>query len=266
MLREAPTTSSRSPGSLPATGRRSGRPTRSSGSTRKSNAAPTSSGCSPTPRCSASPAGPGRVPDEWQVITERRRPLRTLHGTTDRQDQGGGQARTHDGMIRATTRTESRNSTTRRDVAIARVAGTMDRFRGSGVRVPSQLHKTHRSAAMSEPRKRSRAWPLDTDSLDPFQASLARDRPPRAVSTSSVRPAHLGERPGYADGPGALRLHSPFGDLAELWPSDLEGTEISEGTKENYRDDSASISDPIRVLHARQNHHRPRRDFPQTAR
>ncbi len=43
-------------------------------------------------------------------------------------------------------------------------------------------------------------------------------------------------RPGYGSG-GLLSLTSPFGDLAELWLSDLEHREISDGTKQNYRDD-----------------------------
>jgi hypothetical protein len=45
-------------------------------------------------------------------------PLRTLHGPDrEEDDRGGGQARTHDGMIKQPlTRTVSRNSTTQRDV------------------------------------------------------------------------------------------------------------------------------------------------------
>jgi integrase len=43
-------------------------------------------------------------------------------------------------------------------------------------------------------------------------------------------------RPGYGGG-GVLNLSSPFTDLAELWLADLELRHISEGTKENYRDD-----------------------------
>ncbi|TYL51668.1 site-specific integrase [Nocardioides sp. BGMRC 2183] len=43
-------------------------------------------------------------------------------------------------------------------------------------------------------------------------------------------------RPGYGQG-GVLDLRSPFTDLAELWLSDLAGRDISEGTKDNYRDD-----------------------------
>jgi integrase len=43
-------------------------------------------------------------------------------------------------------------------------------------------------------------------------------------------------RPGFGQG-GVLTLRSPFGDLAELWLADLEDRDISEGTKDNYRDD-----------------------------
>jgi integrase len=43
-------------------------------------------------------------------------------------------------------------------------------------------------------------------------------------------------RPGYGNS-GTLSLRSPFGDLAELWLTELEGRDISEGTKDNYRDD-----------------------------
>lgn len=46
----------------------------------------------------------------------------------------------------------------------------------------------------------------------------------------------LTDRPGYGRG-GALGLSSPFGDLAELWLADLALRDISEGTRENYRDD-----------------------------
>ena len=67
---------------------------------------PTSSASSPTPKpCSASPALSWSKP-----TTNGRSPtaatLRRLHGPADRQTdrdrQGGGQARTHDGMIRTT--------------------------------------------------------------------------------------------------------------------------------------------------------------------
>jgi hypothetical protein len=44
-------------------------------------------------------------------------PVRAVDGQVGREDdRGGGQARTHDGMLRTLTRTVSRNSTTQRDV------------------------------------------------------------------------------------------------------------------------------------------------------
>jgi len=46
----------------------------------------------------------------------------------------------------------------------------------------------------------------------------------------------LVNRAGYGSG-GLLTVASPFGDLCELWLTDLELRDISEGTKENYRDD-----------------------------
>jgi integrase len=55
----------------------------------------------------------------------------------------------------------------------------------------------------------------------------------RAVKDLKVR---LVERPGYGRG-GHLGVSSPFGDLCDLWLADLERRDISEGTKENYRDD-----------------------------
>lgn len=55
----------------------------------------------------------------------------------------------------------------------------------------------------------------------------------RAVAELKER---LTRRPGYGQG-GVLNLRSPFVDLAELWLADLEQRHISEGTKENYRDD-----------------------------
>ncbi|QTE28630.1 tyrosine-type recombinase/integrase [Pengzhenrongella sicca] len=56
----------------------------------------------------------------------------------------------------------------------------------------------------------------------------------RAVQ-SSIKD-RLASRVGYGGG-GLLSLSSPFGDLAQLWLEDLEVRDISEGTKENYRDD-----------------------------
>lgn len=42
--------------------------------------------------------------------------------------------------------------------------------------------------------------------------------------------------PGYGSG-GRLTLASPFTDLLELWLADLELRDLTEGTRENYRDD-----------------------------
>ena len=56
---------------------------------------------------------------------------------------------------------------------------------------------------------------------------------PRAIADLKDR---LLKRPGSGQA-GVLSLRSPFGDLAELWLGDLDGRDISEGTKENYRDD-----------------------------
>ncbi|GCE77575.1 hypothetical protein [Cellulomonas biazotea] len=46
----------------------------------------------------------------------------------------------------------------------------------------------------------------------------------------------LVDRAGYGRG-GLLSVASPFGDLCDLWLADLAMREISEGTKDNYRDD-----------------------------
>ena len=56
------------------------------------------------------------------------------------------------------------------------------------------------------------------------------------AGASSLLKQRLQSRPGYGSG-GLLNLTSPFGDLAELWLADLQLREISEGTKNNYRDD-----------------------------
>lgn len=56
------------------------------------------------------------------------------------------------------------------------------------------------------------------------------------LGATSLLKERLKVRPGYGSG-GVLSLSSPFGDLADLWLVELEGREISEGTKENYRDD-----------------------------
>ncbi|MEX0428026.1 hypothetical protein AB3X52_10380 [Nocardioides sp. DS6] len=45
----------------------------------------------------------------------------------------------------------------------------------------------------------------------------------------------LVDRRGYGSA-GQLRLASPLGDLAELWLADLEAQDISETTKQGYRD------------------------------
>ncbi|HEX3930806.1 MAG TPA: hypothetical protein VHW64_08880 [Nocardioides sp.] len=57
----------------------------------------------------------------------------------------------------------------------------------------------------------------------------------RSAATSLLRDRLL-RRPGYGSG-GLLNVSSRFTDLAELWLADLELRDISEGTKENYRDD-----------------------------
>ncbi|GAB7007799.1 hypothetical protein JCM18899A_52750 [Nocardioides sp. AN3] len=55
-------------------------------------------------------------------------------------------------------------------------------------------------------------------------------------AASALLKERLKVRPGYGSD-GLLRLSSPFSDLEELWLADLELREISESTKENYRDD-----------------------------
>ena len=57
----------------------------------------------------------------------------------------------------------------------------------------------------------------------------------RSAATSLLRDRLL-HRPGYGSG-GLLNQSSPFRDLAELWLADLEMRDISDGTKEKYRDD-----------------------------
>ncbi|GAA3805647.1 tyrosine-type recombinase/integrase [Nocardioides panacisoli] len=54
-----------------------------------------------------------------------------------------------------------------------------------------------------------------------------------AVTLLKIR---LADRPGYGRD-GQLGLSSPFADLCELWLSDLAAREVTEGTKDNYRDD-----------------------------
>ncbi len=55
-------------------------------------------------------------------------------------------------------------------------------------------------------------------------------------SAEALLKGRLLDRSGYGSG-GVLSLASPFPDLAELWLADLELRDISEGTKDNYRDD-----------------------------
>lgn len=66
-----------------------------------------------------------------------------------------------------------------------------------------------------------------------------RDVSATGASTSAARnelQARLKRRTGYGSG-GLLNLSSPFSDLADLWLSELDTRQISEGTKDNYRDD-----------------------------
>ena len=55
-------------------------------------------------------------------------------------------------------------------------------------------------------------------------------------SAEALLKERLLNRSGYGTG-GLLSMSSPFGDLAELWLADLQLRDISENTKENYRDD-----------------------------
>ncbi|MBB3043693.1 tyrosine-type recombinase/integrase [Nocardioides soli] len=57
-----------------------------------------------------------------------------------------------------------------------------------------------------------------------------------ARAAEAVLKRRLADRAGYGHG-GVLSPASPFGDLCELWLADLELRDISEGTKDNYRDD-----------------------------
>ncbi|MHA7620745.1 tyrosine-type recombinase/integrase [Cellulosimicrobium cellulans] len=60
-----------------------------------------------------------------------------------------------------------------------------------------------------------------------------------ATSQRGARAAlreRLLKRDGYGHG-GVLRSSSRFSELIDLWLADLELKDLSEGTKENYRDD-----------------------------
>lgn len=79
---------------------------------------------------------------------------------------------------------------------------------------------------------RARVWVRDMDGKRrrvPATASSQR----KAEAALKVK---LTYRPGYG-GAGVLGVSSSFGELCELWLDDLELRDISEGTKENYRDD-----------------------------
>lgn len=63
------------------------------------------------------------------------------------------------------------------------------------------------------------------------------DRRARSESAAKARlRERLVDRPPYRTG-GLLDLSSSFGELAALWREDLELQKLSDGTKENYRDD-----------------------------
>ena len=57
----------------------------------------------------------------------------------------------------------------------------------------------------------------------------------RSVACASLKERLL-VRPGHGSG-GMLSLASPFGDRVKLWLADLEVRDLTEGTRENYRDD-----------------------------
>ncbi|MGN8246098.1 site-specific integrase [Cellulomonas soli] len=88
---------------------------------------------------------------------------------------------------------------------------------------------------------------LITDLGDRYRAMVryrdidGRLRKVSAVATSQRRARtrlqeRLADRAGYGSG-GLLSAASPFGELCELWLADLKLRDISEGTKDNYRDD-----------------------------
>ena len=82
----------------------------------------------------------------------------------------------------------------------------------------------------------------------------------RSNAVSELKTRQL-TRPGYGRG-GTLSLPSPFTDLAELWLADLAQREISEGTRQNYRDDLRVHVRPLfEHLHTRGDHHRQGRDL-----
>ncbi|GAA4759723.1 hypothetical protein GCM10023350_52450 [Nocardioides endophyticus] len=56
------------------------------------------------------------------------------------------------------------------------------------------------------------------------------------TGASALLKSRLKDRQGYGSG-GVLDLASPFPDLCDLWLADLDLREISEGTKDGYRDD-----------------------------
>jgi integrase len=67
--------------------------------------------------------------------------------------------------------------------------------------------------------------------LRPVTATATSERSARARLKEK-----LVDRAGYGSG-GVLSAASRFGELCDLWLEDLEIRDISEGTKENYRDD-----------------------------
>ncbi|WP_186812666.1 site-specific integrase [Cellulomonas composti] len=57
-----------------------------------------------------------------------------------------------------------------------------------------------------------------------------------ARAAQTLLKARLVDRAGYGSG-GLLSVASSFGELCELWSQDLDLRDISEGTKQNYRDE-----------------------------
>ncbi|WP_124342688.1 site-specific integrase [Cellulomonas algicola] len=93
---------------------------------------------------------------------------------------------------------------------------------------------TYGEIAVTDLGGRYRAFTRYRDIDGRLRSVTAVGRTSRAAQATLKQ--RLVERPGYGSG-GVLSVSSGFDELCALWLADLEVREISEGTKDNYRDD-----------------------------
>jgi len=120
---------------------------------------------------------------------------------------------------------------------------------------------TYGEIAITDLGGRYRAFTRYRDIDGRLRSVTAVGRTPRAAQATLKQ--RLVERPGYGSG-GVLSVSSGFDELCALWLADLDMREISEGTKDNYRDDlRLHVRPAFEAYTLGGDHHRARRVVPQ---